>query len=108
LYKKHCLSLSRLYEKHKVVIRWIKAHAAWIYNEAADTAAKAGANSNRHCSSPLTPLADLKMELKIDKLQAWTNRWQTTNPARHSKFFVTGPNQKLTKQLLLLPKFNLS
>jgi hypothetical protein len=102
------LILNRLGEKHKVVIRWIKLHAAWIYNEAADTAAKAGANSNRHCFSPLTPLADLKMELKIDKLKAWTNRWQTTNPARQSKFFLTGPSKKLTNQLLLVPKFNLS
>jgi ribonuclease HI len=102
------LILNRLGEKHKVVVPWIKAHAAWIYNEAANTAAKAGANSNKHCFSPLTPLDDLKMELKIDKLKALTNRWQTTNPARQSKFFLTGPNQKLTKQLLLLPKFNLS
>jgi hypothetical protein len=92
----------------QMVIRWIKAHAAWIYNKAADTAAKTGANSNRHCSSPPTPLDNLKMELKINKLKAWTNRWQTTNTARQSKFFLTGPNQKLTKQLLLLPKFNLS
>jgi hypothetical protein len=102
------LILNRLGDNHKMVIRWIKVHAAWIYNKAADTAAKTGANSNRHCSSPPTPLDNLKMELKINKLKAWTNRWQTTNTARQSKFFLTGPNQKLTKQLLLLPKFNLS
>jgi hypothetical protein len=31
-----------------------------------------------------------------------------TNQARQSKLFLTGPNQKKPKKLLLLPKFNLS
>jgi ribonuclease HI len=101
-------TLNKLGENHQVTVRWIKARAAWLYNKAADKAAKKGANSRRYCPSPATPMANLKMELKLDKHTAWTNRWQTQTPARQSKFFFTAPNQKLSRQLLRLPKFNLS
>jgi ribonuclease HI len=48
-------ALNTLGRKCRLTIHWIKANQAWIFNEAADMAAKAGARSNRICPSPDTP-----------------------------------------------------
>jgi ribonuclease HI len=48
-------ALDTLGRKYRVTIHWIKAHQAWIFNKAADMAAKAGARSNRICPALIPP-----------------------------------------------------
>jgi ribonuclease HI len=101
-------ALNTLGRKCRLTIHWIKAHQAWIFNEAADMAAKAGARSNRICPSPDTPLAELKRALKLSKLNDWTDQWHSQDGPRQSKYFFFTPNNKLSTQLLQLSKYKLS
>jgi ribonuclease HI len=78
-------ALKTLGRKCRVTIHWIKAHQAWIFNDAVDMAAKSGARSNRICPSPDTPLAELKQALKLSKLNDWTDRCHSQDGKRQSK-----------------------
>ena len=101
-------ALNALGKQCTVELHWIKAHAAWHYNELADKAAKAGAESNRYPEAgPLPPLAEVKAALRKKKMNEWTDRWETKE-ARQSKFFLVGPNINLSLQLLLMSKPKLS
>ena len=75
-------------------LRWVKAHVNHRGNEAADAAARAGAEGagtlpcQFHGDLPLRPLSSIKADISKIMFKEWNNRW-VKNPFNQAKAKVT-------------------
>ena len=82
-------------------IAWVKAHIGSTGNEAADLAARLGAeNKCNNIQRVNTPLPEKTAKLDIDQAirTEWKRKWQNAPHYKHTKHFYSGPDKPLTSQ----------
>ena len=82
-------TLTRLSEKNKVILQWIKAHVGHVGNEAADLYAKLGSESKASGPEPFLPVPQSFITTKIvEKIKRkWTKRWTVEKSCRQTKLW---------------------
>ena len=88
----------------KMTIAWIKAHVNHEGNEAADEAAKEGANGGEGVRkmAALRPWAQIKTDIDGYIRNKWKEQWISDDRFKHSKLYMNGPNKSKAKGLLKL------
>ena len=77
-------------------IAWVKAHIGTEGNEAADNAARQGAeNKNNTIQQIYTPLPGQSTKTEIDQAirKEWKRKWQNAPHYKHTKHFYSGPDK---------------
>jgi len=89
--------------QRKYLINNYIAHVGHIGNERADKLAKEGAlDGVMHSDIPKRPTSFRKQELKTRLYEAWEKEWTAGQHCRQTKYWFPIPNQKLSRQLLML------
>jgi hypothetical protein len=96
-------------QTRRVTLAWVNAHIGIDGNEAADTAAKLGAEG-KQCEADGIPLPKIfKRNLIRESTQrAWQAERQASTEYRHSKLFYNGPDSNKAKLLLKHSKTTVS
>ena len=81
--------LEKLAETNTIQLKWCKAHVGHEGNEAADTAAKNGAASERWGPHIPTAKATLKSHIRELTINKWEGEWRIEDRFRQSKIFLT-------------------
>ena len=79
---------------HNSIIAWVNAHIGTPGNEAADLAARQGAeNIDNKIQKIKTPLPGKTAKLEIDNAirKEWKCKWQNAPHYKHTKHFYSGP-----------------
>ena len=106
-----CVSaLQEIGTNNHVSLRWIKAHAGHDGNEAADVAAKNGAQLRILGPEPFfeVPQAAVKLSIKTFYSNSWRKQWIKSAEYVHTKLFYPTPSHKMTKILGKISRENLS
>jgi ribonuclease HI len=110
------LVLDTLYElellasrSRRVTIAWVKAHIGTEGNEAADAAAKSGAEG-KDCETDGIPLPKIyeRNLIRNSTKAAWKAEWLQASEYKHSKHFYAGPDSNKAKLLLKHSKTTVS
>ena len=98
--------LNALGKDNFVILRWIMAHKGYHYNEIADHLAKAGAEPDctRKGPKPLPSKRHIFSQIEDTTRKCWTDRWQSGEDARQSKYFWPGPDKAKTNFILSHPR----
>ena len=87
-------------------IAWVKAHIGTTGNEAADAAARQGAeNLENNIQKINTPLPGETTKQEIDKA---IRKWQTASHYKHTKHFYSGPDKAKAKKILNISRSHLT
>ena len=92
-------------------IAWIKAHIGTEGNEAADEAAKNGAeNIGNKFQLIKTPIPHAIRKEDIDKAirTEWKRKWQIAPHYKHTKHFYSGPDKIKAKKILNISRSHLT
>ena len=80
-------------------LAWVKAHIGTEGNEAADAAARQGAENKSNTVQKIkTPLPGKTTKIEIDQAirTEWQRRWQNAPHYKHTKHFYSGPGKNLS------------
>ena len=88
---------------------WIPAHKGLFGNDLADDIAKQGAkSSDDECRVEVPiPGATIKLRIRNYVFKLWTNEWQQTQVAKHTKAFYLSPNPSKAKYVYKLARLEL-
>ena len=92
-------------------IAWVKAHIGTPGNEAADSAARQGAeNRDSKIKTINTPLPGRTAKLEIDQAirKEWARKWQNAPHYKHTKHFYNGPDKNRAKKILNISRSHLT
>ena len=95
----------------RCTIAWIKAHAGTEGNEAADTAAKQGAENKNNTLERITlpyPANTIKHNLDKAIRQIWKDKWQNLPHYKHTKLFYSGPHKQQASKLINMSRSQLT
>ena len=85
------------WQAKKCTIAWVKAHIGTEGNEAADDAARLGAENNNNTLEIInTPMPKSQAKQIINEAirVEWKKRWNNSPHYKHTKLFFSGPNKK--------------
>ena len=102
--------LNLLGKTNFIVLRWIKAHVNWKYNEVADKLAKKGADPNckRFGDIPMPSKRSIYSDVENMILRKWTYRWQQFDDCRQSKYFWGSPSKSKSQCIISFPRETVS
>ena len=95
------------WQTKKCTIAWVKAHIGTEGNQAADEAARQGAeNDDKTLQVENTPIPKSQAKHIIDEeIRAeWKKRWNNAPLYKHTKLFYSGPNKNKAAKILNLSR----
>ncbi len=100
-------TLNEIGKNNSVTLHWIKAHVGYPGNEAADKAARNGAQNRSLISGdlPNAPMTMVKNLLKDASLQKWDDDWQAIIECRQTKQWFPSTDKHKSYKILELPRF---
>ncbi len=100
-------TLNEIGKNNSVTLHWIKAHVGHPGNEAADKAAKNGAQDRSLISGdlPNAPMTMVKNLLKDASLQKWDEYWQAQTECRQTKQWFPSTDKHKSHKILNLSRF---